>query len=239
MKWTNFCRISDLFQESKPIDVVVEQSCGQTFTYNVFGKQAVFKGLGDLHDPDCCESPSRQAPLFEQFVQQDTDCDMTKYIYSTAEYRKDLESKEPLLYTLTACLIFLFTAAVFIFYDVMVQKRLQQIHASAKRSNAVVTSLFPKETAERLMKQVSDNEVKPLPGGAGFFRKTAIDTSSALRVKPTDDISGLLQTSLGASRYVRDNTIEGRPLADLFPSATVMFADMTGFTAWSSAREPK
>eukprot|EP00980_Cylindrotheca_fusiformis_P016507 scaffold4917_cov120-Cylindrotheca_fusiformis.AAC.5 len=30
----------------------------------------------------------------------------------------------------------------------------------------------------------------------------------------------------------------GAPLADLFPETTIVFADITGFTAWSSAREP-
>lgn len=30
----------------------------------------------------------------------------------------------------------------------------------------------------------------------------------------------------------------GRPIADLFPHATVLFADLAGFTAWSSTREP-
>ena len=29
-----------------------------------------------------------------------------------------------------------------------------------------------------------------------------------------------------------------QPIADLFPYCTVMFADIAGFTAWSSAREP-
>jgi class 3 adenylate cyclase len=29
-----------------------------------------------------------------------------------------------------------------------------------------------------------------------------------------------------------------RPIADLFPHCTVMFCDLVGFTAWSSAREP-
>jgi class 3 adenylate cyclase len=28
------------------------------------------------------------------------------------------------------------------------------------------------------------------------------------------------------------------PVADLYPEATVMFADISGFTAWSSVREP-
>jgi len=30
----------------------------------------------------------------------------------------------------------------------------------------------------------------------------------------------------------------GQPIADLFPHCTVMFADISGFTAWSSTREP-
>ncbi len=31
---------------------------------------------------------------------------------------------------------------------------------------------------------------------------------------------------------------ETNPIADLFPNTTVMFADIAGFTAWSSVREP-
>ena len=35
-----------------------------------------------------------------------------------------------------------------------------------------------------------------------------------------------------------EDVIKSRPIADLFPAATIMFADISGFTAWSSAREP-
>jgi hypothetical protein len=35
------------------------------------------------------------------------------------------------------------------------------------------------------------------------------------------------------------NDIRGAPLADLFPNTTVIFADIAGFTAWASAREPQ
>ena len=30
-----------------------------------------------------------------------------------------------------------------------------------------------------------------------------------------------------------------KPIADLFPNCTVLFADIAGFTAWSSEREPE
>ena len=35
-----------------------------------------------------------------------------------------------------------------------------------------------------------------------------------------------------------ENGFDSKPIADLFPYTTVMFADIVGFTAWSSVREP-
>jgi Adenylate and Guanylate cyclase catalytic domain len=35
-----------------------------------------------------------------------------------------------------------------------------------------------------------------------------------------------------------DFDFDSKPIADLFPNATVLFADIAGFTAWSSVREP-
>lgn len=48
------------------------------------------------------------------------------------------------------------------------------------------------------------------------------------------------------TKEVEDGTISSgsvaaftsKPIADLFPNATVLFADIEGFTAWSSVREP-
>jgi class 3 adenylate cyclase len=32
--------------------------------------------------------------------------------------------------------------------------------------------------------------------------------------------------------------LQGKPIADFFSEATIMFADLVGFTAWSILREP-
>lgn len=39
-------------------------------------------------------------------------------------------------------------------------------------------------------------------------------------------------------REGKNSGIKNTPIADLFPATTVMFADMVGFTAWSSMRDP-
>ena len=42
----------------------------------------------------------------------------------------------------------------------------------------------------------------------------------------------------GENSSVSVAALRSKPIADLFPSATVLFADIAGFTAWSSVREP-
>jgi class 3 adenylate cyclase len=45
-----------------------------------------------------------------------------------------------------------------------------------------------------------------------------------------------LKSLLGET--AQGNEANSQPIADLFPNCTVLFADIAGFTAWSSAREP-
>ena len=35
-----------------------------------------------------------------------------------------------------------------------------------------------------------------------------------------------------------DDVLKTKPIADLFPNTTIMFADLVGFTSWSSSRDP-
>jgi class 3 adenylate cyclase len=42
----------------------------------------------------------------------------------------------------------------------------------------------------------------------------------------------------GEAKTDDDMMFKTKPIADLFPETTIMFADLVGFTAWSSVREP-
>jgi class 3 adenylate cyclase len=80
-----------------------------------------------------------------------------------------------------------------------------------------VGTLFPANIRDRVMDDAFDDA-----GGAPFL-KGAVDT---------EEIGGEDNEETGFGAY------QTRPIADYFPHTTVMFADISGFTAWSSTREP-
>jgi class 3 adenylate cyclase len=58
-----------------------------------------------------------------------------------------------------------------------------------------------------------------------------------------DDTPVYKPTKAKLKNFLNDGKEEGTahgsaPIADLFTECTVMFADISGFTAWSSTREP-
>jgi len=122
---------------------------------------------------------------------------------------------------------------------------------TAEQSSAIVNSLFPANVRERLFMSGMESSSTHRTSKA---KTHAIDDSSAekrhfhfpshhprsksglpepakLRLKSwmADD-----DTSFGTD----DFRLVSPPIADLFPHCTVMFADIAGFTAWSSEREP-
>lgn len=95
---------------------------------------------------------------------------------------------------------------------------------AAIKSSAIVSSLFPSNVRARLY-GLDDLPNVPQEDTAGNKRLWTLrnDQGEAKQV--------------GGS-FVDQCISTGRPIADLFPSATVMFGDISGFTAWSSTRQP-
>ena len=134
------------------------------------------------------------------------------------------------------------------FYSVQVTRRQEKVQTAAIKSNAIVSSLFPKEIRQRLFEESSQSSVleklkgkkkkKNKKGGKGkeydvpkFRLKNFLDDDD-------DDKKKGKANDEDDDDEEMPEMFESKPIADLFPNTTVMFADIAGFTAWSSEREP-
>ena len=104
-------------------------------------------------------------------------------------------------------------------------KQMEDEKKSASRAKKLVSSLFPTQVHERIMEQIDEEEDK---SDIDVEEKGGPSTSNLLKsqLEPT----GLEEASTEYSK--------SRPIADLFPEATISFGDIAGFTAWSSTRDP-
>ncbi|CAB9497505.1 Receptor-type guanylate cyclase gcy [Seminavis robusta] len=204
------------------IHVILENQCDQTYTYRVDGTEAQFLGHGDLHDTkyDYLETQvdltlGKDIYAYDNNQEEqdqdrlEADCRYKLRVYPSQEFHDDHTSNKPLLYTISLAAVFIFTSAVFLLYDYCVERRQKVLLKSARQSGAIVQNLFPENVRNR-MYQEQEEEDKMRDG------------------KDTWKADG----GTGAAGF------HGRPNADLFQETTVFFADLVGFTAWSSKRTP-
>lgn len=208
------------------ISVVMHDTCGDSFTYELNGADATFQGKGDLHDPRYSDLAIRAtfAPFLKHnFSATANHCEYDVTVYPTTAVEDTYTTNKPALYTSIVVLVFVFTALVFVIYDYMVQRRQDKVMATAKRTNAIVSSLFPSNVRDRIMQDVEDQAEQEIREKKGF--------GGGLGKNKLKDI-------LEGEEFEAKLKFDSRPIADLYPEVTVMFADIVGFTAWSSVREP-
>ena len=227
------------------IYVVIENTCDQVFTFMLNGEDAAWLGDGDLHEQDSKYNEKKESFVFgSQLMEPITSptytgrplynsfCPYTFSIYPSRSLEDQYVTNSPIVYTVVVCLIFLFTSLVFFTYDYCVERRQKLVLKTAKRSDAVVSSLFPKDVKERLYieqeqqeQSTSEPAVKEFMGISNPMKKKANGQNpAASNQTETRSASGPMEAS---------------PIARLYPETTILFADLVGFTKWSSGREPK
>ena len=123
-------------------------------------------------------------------------------------------SYRPITYSVFVILIFGFTSLIFVVYDQLVEKRQKHVLRAATQSSAIVSSLFPSTVHARLFQ--SPNSLVKCNSPHHRLKTFLNDTNVEEELENHDSV----------------------PIADLFPEATVLFADIAGFTFWSSTRDP-
>lgn len=219
----------------KGVDVVLSDSCGKVYTMQLQGPN-VNAVEGDQHDSEF-DDLKRSFTLGGVLGDEDAkfyvtnECIYTLDMYPTDEMKKVYISDRPMHHALAVAVIFIFTAFVFLAYDWTVQLRQNKVLKTATRTQAIVSSLFPKNVQERIFKDVEE-EVKQEEQGKITGRFRGNRTKDQLRNFLTDGDGEKKQT------FEKHASLKSKPIADLFPEATIIFADLVGFTAWSSTREP-
>jgi Adenylate and Guanylate cyclase catalytic domain len=137
-------------------------------------------------------------------------------LYPTRAMADKYMTSTPVIYAVCAGTIFVFASLAFIAYDVLIRRRQSKVMTSAKRTNDIVSSLFPENVRHRLYERVS-----------------SVDTAADALHRGVTRLPGLPSSSTTDT-----NVFGSEPIADLFPHTTVMFLDIANFTAWSSEREP-
>jgi hypothetical protein len=201
--------------------VVFNNSCTKSFTYQINGPDVVFLGVNDKHDIKYDDHRfSSKITDLEQFsytasvysgVPINTEfCPYTFHLYPSDVMRKDSTTNNATTFTIVTLTLILSLGVVFILYDCKVERRQRKVLSSAVRSSEIVSSLFPSSVQDQLY--------------------------------PINDTGERNTLSLWPAQYKKDEQnnkplVDG-PIAKLYPETTVMFADIKGFTQWSSSRNP-
>lgn len=112
---------------------------------------------------------------------------------------------------------------VYLLYDYFVGERNLPEIRSAIRSSGFVTSIFPSSVLERLMAEKDTKDDHILSNTV--HNKIRSFLIGGLKLETENDIED-------------EDFYKSKPIADLFPETTVLVADLDGFAAWSSTREP-
>lgn len=195
----------------EPIFMEIKQSCGgPAFSYQANKDAMTYLGTNVASTMDLQE----EHPIFDA-------CGYSLTMGTTEAFVDSYANTAPLVSAILVFVLFAFIMSIFFIYDFIVQQRQKKLLMTAQRTNAVVSSLFPEDVQRRIMAEAEAQEKKEQ------------------RMTVTNKMKEFLQdTAQPTSKGDKAAELRGKPIADFFPEATVMFADLVGFTAWSSMREP-
>jgi class 3 adenylate cyclase len=214
------------------VSIIIESSCGDVHTFNVHDGKMRWIGKGDFHDARYDRMMRRTSyDDFRNLAQnsvglangstnatQANSCAFQFLVFPTSQFEAQYITNDPWLNSMSVVAGFAFTSALFLLYDYIVRRRQAKVMKSAKQTSDIVVSLIPDAFRNRLYEQMNSE-------------------------KPANDASLAANTSKSAMRSFLAGSTDGtsfdsNPIADFFPSCTVIFIDIANFTAWCSEREP-
>jgi hypothetical protein len=252
---------------SKGIICVFENTCGDEFSFQINGEEAAYLGPGDFHDRnyDYIEQSydfsvvGKTHSYSEKTVGlNDEYCPYSMRVYPLDELHQTYVTNQPIVYAITMALVIMFISIVSMSYDYFVQRKIRRVLKNAKESRAIVSSLFPANVRDRLLRD--EEERKSTRRGSLDSRRSTENNSC--RNGNESGITEMFPFSTAMAGFAalapprlrlkfflnedKSNSVhnypvepsecdeesdymqQGKPIADLFPHCTVLFADIAG-----------
>ena len=198
---------------------VVKSTDKDAATYQINGLQAKFLGEGDLHD-----HKFNHLEISSEFAKLDVDetiqlprhlkvPSLSVHLYPTDNLKKNYETYSAHYYTLGVVAIFVFTSLVFALFDHFVRRQQAKVMERVIKQDKIVSNLFPEKIRDRLYGSDNDDDDDNDPNGLAKKDKT---------------IQNGFPDVLDPNDFTNPEVFNAPPIADLFPSATVFFADIAG-----------
>ena len=242
-----------------PLVLHLVSSCGHQSIYQVTGGEVELLSreqdyTGDYRNMGISSGFAEFAnsPELVDDTEQSSICLYTMNVYPTPAFEQEFDSQRPLGLALAIVAVFLVTVLLFFLFDSITTRQHKTVMENAKKQNALVSSLFPKSIQDKMLQDAEESKLNKV-GKAGIKNYLSADEWTA-------DIGGH-----GSKKSSEGTLHKSKPIADLFPeskfvvpkdnpsaiammwqrltllcgeTATIMFGDIAGFTAWSSTREP-
>lgn len=229
-----------------PLHVVIECSVKNKFTYEVEGGKATFLGQGSLQKSGGIDGYKLMRSEWDTFavvmdqhgelpLETDSDHLFRITVYPTLDFKAGQERQNPDVYRGIVLAVFFMMVAIFVVYDCLVERRQSRVVDAAQRSDAIVRSLFPSNIRDRLYENAKRRDEENKKALKEDWKNPDHERSSFIE-SPKNRLKSMMADGNGGENVTGGTGVE--PIADLFPNTTVLFADLAGFTAWSSEREP-
>jgi len=202
---------------------VLNNTYGQVITYRIDGPKVTQIILGDQHNvkyddyekkANIVDFLKKRIPSKTSYASVNLNSDVLEYtlqIYPSDEMKNLISTNRPITYSSVLASVLLFSLCIFLLFNRFVTKRQNIVMEQAVRSTSVVNSLFPRIVHDQLLHEGEDTS-------ASFETNNSIYNHEADR---------------------NEGVIRGQQIAHKFFNTTILFADIAGFTKWSSTRSPE
>lgn len=198
------------YTSTDSLDVVISNTCGQSFSYHIDGHTATFVGPGSVRS-----LPSDSKNKVERTWDDQTQatCSYKTHVYPSADFRRTIVGNSATVYTAIVASVFVFISMAFCIYSCVVEYRQAQLVQQATQTSAIVRSLFPPNVRERMFGESGP----PAPRN-----RSLLNVPHTPKIRLKNFLADYSQGTEEGKGSEESGGIASEPIADLFPHTTVV-----------------